>query len=140
MIFRDGSRTAATSKMERSILDVPEVLNPPLVLCHCSSFFIRILLHHTERKGQSLEVFHKNGILKKLAKYAQRNTCVGVFINKFIGWRPATLLKRNYNTDVFLWILKNFKNTFLTKYHRVTSSETHHRLDKILFVWTRNVS
>ena len=92
-----------------------------------SLFFIFycVLLHQTKSKRQPLEVLHKNEIFKKFTKCAQRNPCVRVFINKVIDWRPSTLIKRNYNTDVFLRILKNFKNTFLTEYHRVTSSETH---------------
>ena len=119
MIFRGGSRTSATSKIERfviivngwklltiitkrSILNVAEVLDSPQILCHCFSFFIRILLHHTKSKRQPLEVLHKNEIFKKFAKYAQRNPSAGVFINKVIGWRPSNLLKRNCNTDVFL--------------------------------------
>ena len=29
------------------------------------------------------------------------------FLCFFVPWRPTTLLKRNYNTDVFLWNLRN---------------------------------
>ena len=28
------------------------------------------------------------------------------------SWRPATLLKRNFNTGIFLWIFQNFWKTF----------------------------
>ena len=40
----------------------------------------------------------------------------GIFTKKYRCWtlflRPATLLKRNSNTGVFLWILRSFKNTY----------------------------
>ena len=36
--------------------------------------------------------------------------------------RLATLLKRNSSTGVFLWILRNFKNTYFQKYLRTASS------------------
>ena len=38
--------------------------------------------------------------------------CWSLFFNKNAGLRPATLLRRNSSTGVFLWILQNFKNTF----------------------------
>ena len=34
------------------------------------------------------------------------------FFNKVAGLRPATLLKRDSNAGVFLWILRNFKNIY----------------------------
>ena len=61
-IYRDGYRTAATSKMERfviivngwkplaiiikrSILDVAEVLDPPLDLDKNNKYFLNLMLH-----------------------------------------------------------------------------------------------
>ena len=45
-------------------------------------------------------------LLKKvflnISPISQENTYVGVFLNKIVVFRPATLLKRNFNTGVFL--------------------------------------
>ena len=48
-------------------------------------------------------------VLKKILRNSQEDTCVGVsFFNKVAGLWPGTLLKRDSNTSVFLWILWNF--------------------------------
>ena len=50
---------------------------------------------------------------KNFAKFTGK-TCVAV---KF---RPATLLKTDHNTSVFLWLLQNFKNNYFKEHlHRV---------------------
>ena len=49
-------------------------------------------------------VLYKKANLKNLAILAG-NTCVGAF-------RSATLLKKDSNTGVFLWILEIFKDTY----------------------------
>ena len=38
------------------------------------------------------------------------------------AWRPATLLKRDSNTGVFLWSLRHFYNTFFYKTLPVAAS------------------
>ena len=48
------------------------------------------------------EVLYKKTTLKDFAR-STRNTCVGVyFLKKLKTFRPATLLKRDPNTGVFL--------------------------------------
>ena len=37
-----------------------------------------------------------------------KHLCWSLFLMKLQTWRPATLLKRDFNTIVFLWNLKNF--------------------------------
>ena len=45
----------------------------------------------------------------KILWYSQENTCVGVsFLLKLWAFRPLTILKRDFNTDIFLWISGNF--------------------------------
>ena len=44
-------------------------------------------------------VFYKNSVLKNFAKLTE-NICAGVFFNKDLGWRPATLSKK-YSSTVF---------------------------------------
>ena len=51
---------------------------------------------------QPSEVLYKKTTLKDFAR-STRNTCVGVyFLKKLKTFRPATLLKRDPNTGVFL--------------------------------------
>ena len=51
---------------------------------------------------QPPEVLYKKTTLKDFAR-STRNTCVGVyFLKKLKTFRPATLLKRDPNTGVFL--------------------------------------
>ena len=52
---------------------------------------------------QPLEVFYKKKLFLKTLQYSQENTCVGVFFKKMLQYfRPATLLKTDSNTGVFL--------------------------------------
>ena len=46
-------------------------------------------------------------VFLKTSQYSLENTCLGVFFNKMQALSPATLLKRDSNTGVFLCIFKN---------------------------------
>ena len=71
----------------------------------------------TSRRSHSL-MFFKIGVLKNFAIICRKTLVLESLFNKVAEFqalrtatqRPATLLKRNYNTGVFLWILKIFKN------------------------------
>ena len=54
----------------------------------------------------------KKVVLKNLAKFTGKHLCL----------RPATLLKRDFGIGVFMWILRNFKNTFFTEHLWTTAS------------------
>ena len=43
---------------------------------------------------------------------------------KFQALRPATLLKSDTSKDVFLWILRGFKNTHFVEYQPAAASES----------------
>ena len=63
------------------------------------------------------------GVLETFAN-SQENTCVGVsFLIKLQVWGPATLLKRDYNTYVFLWNQQNFTNTYFEEYLRTAADQ-----------------
>ena len=55
-----------------------------------------------------LQMFHKIGVLKKFSKFTEKHLHWSLSFNKVAGLRPATLLKRDSTTGVFLWILRNF--------------------------------
>ena len=46
--------------------------------------------------------------LRNRAKFTGKRLCQGLFFNGFAGLGAVTLLKRNYGTCVFLWILQNY--------------------------------
>ena len=52
---------------------------------------------------QPPEVFFKKGFLKNFANFTGKHLCWNLFLIKLQALRPVTLLKRDPNTDVFLW-------------------------------------
>ena len=50
----------------------------------------------------------RKGIFTNFAKFTRKHLCQSVFFNKVEGLRPATLLKRDSDTGVFLCISRNF--------------------------------
>ena len=47
------------------------------------------------------EVFYKIGVPKNFVKFSGKNLCWSLFFKKVMGWMPATLLKRDFSTQVF---------------------------------------
>ena len=59
------------------------------------------------------QMFLKRGFLKKLTIFTGKRMYCRLFLIKLMGFRPATLFKRNSQTGVFLCAHgKNFKYTF----------------------------
>ena len=56
-----------------------------------------------------------------------------LFLINFQAYKPATLLQRDSNTSVFLWILKNFKNLYFKGHLWTTASELYwFKVEKII--------
>ena len=53
-------------------------------------------------KSTHLEVFCKKGALKNFTKFTEKHLWQNLFFNKAAGLRPATSLKRDSGTYVFL--------------------------------------
>ena len=51
---------------------------------------------------QPSEVFYKKDVLKNFAKFTGKHLCRGLLFNKNVDLRPATLLKIDSDTGVFL--------------------------------------
>ena len=51
---------------------------------------------------QSPEVFYKKSVLRNFTKFTEKHLCQSLLFNKVVGLRPATLLKKDFGTDVFL--------------------------------------
>ena len=71
-------------------------------------------------RSSCLEVFASRlkGVPKNFTKFKGKHLCWSLFFHKVAGLRPVTLLKYRLQTQVFLWILWNFKKTFLKEYLR----------------------
>ena len=54
-------------------------------------------------------------VFLKISEYSRENLCWGLFLIKLQVWKPETLLKRDSSIVVFLWTLRNFKNTFFKR-------------------------
>ena len=71
----------------------------------CLRFMINIFLEfiHTEAVVQRCSV---KKVFLKISQNSQENTCVGVSFLQVLGLQLYE--KRDSNTGVFLWILRNF--------------------------------
>ena len=58
------------------------------------------------------QMFFKIDVLKNFAKFLEKYLSCSLFLIILQAWRLVTLLKRDFNTGVFLWILRNSKNSF----------------------------
>ena len=54
-------------------------------------------------------------VLKNFAIFAGKHLCRSVFLIKLQAFKSTTLLKRDSNTGVFLWILRNFQEHLFYK-------------------------
>ena len=62
------------------------------------------------RKGRSSHSRYsvKKGVLKNFANFTGKCPCWSLFLKKLQALSPDILLKRDSNTDAFLWSLRNF--------------------------------
>ena len=84
-----------------------------------------------EMQSSRLQIFFKKGVLKNFANFTGKYLCWSLFLIKLQAWKHGTLLKRDSNTDVFLWNLRNFLKNLFYKTPRVVASgngKTFHRL------------
>ena len=63
-----------------------------------------------DRSSRS-QIFFKIGVLKNFAKFTRKQPCWSLFLITLQVWKPATLLKGDSNTGVFLWIWRIFKKS-----------------------------
>ena len=84
----------------------PEI-TPYLDIFHAVVFFIDIWQDPKYRSTHS-RMFLKTDVPKNFAIFTGKYLCWSFFLINLLAWKPATLLKRNSNTGVFLWILLNF--------------------------------
>ena len=71
------------------------------------------------RRSSRLQMFYKKGVLKNFSSFTEKHLFWSLF---WIELSPATLLKRDSNTGVFLWILQHFKNSLFYRTLSVAAS------------------
>ena len=85
--------------------------------CTWNTFFIASLewmIFHDQKalslnfKGSPSQMFFKIDVLKNFVIFTGKHLCWSYFLIKLQASRPATLFKRDCNTGVLLWILRNF--------------------------------
>ena len=80
-----------------------------------------MLVNIKDKHRRGISVYH---ILQKPSRsFKTREIGKNLLKNVYqlIIRRPATLLKRNSSTDVFLQMLQIFKNTYSTEHYRTTA-------------------
>ena len=88
--------------------EVLSVMWPNFTVSKYNSKLSNIYHHIKFRKSIMSKCSIKKQLLKIL-QYSQEKTCVAVsFLIKTRAFSTATLLKRDSNTGVFLWILRHF--------------------------------
>ena len=65
----------------------------------------------------------RKGVFRNFIKFTGKDLYQSLFFNKVAGHKLATLLKGNFGTDVFLWILRNFKDHFFHRTPLVAASK-----------------
>ena len=80
------------------------------------------------QKQSSTDIFFKKGFLKNFANFTGKYLCRNLFLIKLQVWRHATLLRRDFNTGVFLWYLRNFLERLYYRTPPVATFETKHML------------
>ena len=76
------------------------VLNTPLSVL--KTFLSAMNTYLPIDKSIHSEVFYKKGVLKDFTNFTGKHQCQSFFLNKAAGLRPATLLKKDSGTGVFL--------------------------------------
>ena len=72
-----------------------------------NSFFCNVLIFRSSRS----QIFFNIDALKNFASFTGKHLCWSLFLIKLHALRPATLLKRDSNTAVFLWNWRSFLRT-----------------------------
>ena len=67
----------------------------------------------------------KKALLKNLAILIRKHLCSSLFLVNLQAYKPTTLLQRDSNKGIFLWILPNFKNIYVKGYLWTTASELY---------------
>ena len=100
--------------------------------------FVMVTVFWGETNRSSLlQMFFKIGVLKNFSNFIGKHQCWSIFLTKLQAWRPATLLKRDPNTGVFLWNLQYFKEHLFYRTPPVAASGRTQEIFVVLCVAKR---
>ena len=140
-MIRDRSRAAATSKMERSILDVAAALDPPLMILDLLTLYMILFLLFVQAKSSDLRYSMKKGVLQNFVKFTGKHLSRSLFLNKVAD---SNFIKNETLTQVFSCeFCEIFKSIFFIERLRWLFL-TGHKIDRstslnCLFVHLRKI-
>ena len=83
-----------------------------LLLISCKK--ISVFSQPTSYRSSNRRCSVRKGVLRNFAKFTEKHLCQVLFFDKVAGLGMQLYPKEHSGTGVFLWILRNFKNTFFT--------------------------
>ena len=109
------------------------------VILHCKTKQITRPYHSvlTNIQKQPPEVLCKKEFIKILPNSRKTPVPEPLFLNKVVGLSLQLFLKRDSSAGVFLWISRNFKNTFFTEHCKESASEHILLLWMLFGLWSR---
>ena len=97
-------------------------------------FFVTFYPSWGWRRSSRRAVVCREGVLKNFAKFTGKHLCQNLFLIKLQG--SATLLKKRFWQDVFLWILRNFQeHLFLLNTRWLLMLEYRLRKKEVIRYW-----
>ena len=115
-------RTLALPNIDEGVF-LQKWLTAEIYVCYFrKESFTRYILKGPKCNSSHLVAFFKIGALKNFAIFTGKHLCWSFFLIKLLVWRLATLLNRNSNPGVFLWILRNFSDHFFAEHLQTAAS------------------
>ena len=75
------------------------------ILTYLTILWTLDIIYRVKVRNSRSQVFFRIGVLKNFAIFTGRHLCWSLFLMKSQAFRPASLLNRDFNIGVFLWIL-----------------------------------
>ena len=89
-------------------------------LCLCPLLF---LINDKWTRSSRSQIFFKIDIVKIFENLVVKHLCWSLFLIKLEAWMSAVLLKRDSNTGVFLWNMRNFEKHLFYRTLPVAASD-----------------
>ena len=89
-------------------------------LCLCPLLF---LINDKWTRSSRSQIFFKIDIVKIFENLVVKHLCWSLFLIKLEAWMSAVLLKRDSNTGVFLWNMRNFEEHLFYRTLPVAASD-----------------
>ena len=103
------------------------------LMCWATTSAEHLWKYASAYRSSRSQMFFKIVFLKNFANFTGKHICWSLFLIKLQAFRSSAVLKRDSNTGIILWNLRNlFKNTFFTEHVlTVTASVCSENLGKL---------